>query len=111
MISWLLSQALSSRRQATVNASHMFGCQGKSHRPARWRNVVMREQTVIKAGTVCGRCMRYNHHVDPGLDNFSFNKLMFTNLNDMEGMGVIVSVAIFDIVVVVIADFTVFYSM
>jgi hypothetical protein len=55
--------------------------------------------------------MRYNHCVDPGLDNFSFNKLMFTNLNDMEGMGVIVSVAIFDVVVVVIADFTVFYRL
>jgi hypothetical protein len=86
----------------------MFGRQCKSHRPARWRNIVAREGTVIETGTVCGRCMRYyDHCIDPHINNFSFDKLMFASLNDTEPIGVIVSAATLDIVVVIIADFTV----
>jgi hypothetical protein len=86
---------------------HMFSCQCKSHRPARWRNIVAREGTVIETGTVRGRCMRYDHCIDPHTDNFLFDKLMFASLNDAEPISVIVSVATLDIVVVIIADFTV----
>jgi hypothetical protein len=86
---------------------HMFSCQCKSHRPARWRNIVVREGTVIETGAVCGRCMRYDHCINPHVDNFLFDKLMLTSLNDAELIGVIVSVATLDIVVVIITDFTV----
>ena len=62
---------------------------------------------MIETGTVCGRCMRYNHCINPHVDNFSFDKLMFAGLDDAELIGVIVSVATLDIVVVIITDFTV----
>jgi hypothetical protein len=47
---------------------HVSGCQCKSHRPARWRNIVAREEMVIEMGTVCGRCMRYDHCINPHVD-------------------------------------------
>jgi hypothetical protein len=67
----------------------------------------MREGTVIETGTVRGRCVRYDHCIDPGINNFSFDKLMFTDLDDAEAIGVIVSAATLDVVVVIITDFTV----
>jgi len=51
--------------------------------------------------------MRYEHCIDPGIDIFSFNKLMFAGLDDAEAIDVIVSAATLDVVVVVIADFSV----
>ena len=62
---------------------------------------------MIEMGTICCRCMRYDHCVDPNIDDFSFDKLMFTSLNDGKGISIIVSAATFDIVVVIIADFVV----
>jgi hypothetical protein len=85
----------------------MFSCQCESHWPARWRNVVVREGVVIETSTVHCRCMGYEHCINPGINNFLFNKLMFTSLDDTEVIGVIVSVATFDVVVVIIADFVV----
>jgi len=62
---------------------------------------------MIETGTVCGRCMRYDHCINPDIDNFfSFNKLIFTSLNNGKGIGITVSAATFDVIVMIIVDFT-----
>jgi hypothetical protein len=61
---------------------------------------------VIETATVGGRCVGDHHGIDPDIDHFSFNELMFTSFDNMGGIIVVVSVATFHIVVMIVVDFT-----
>ena len=83
---------------------HMFSCECKSNRPGRRRDVVTREGTVIETTIVGGRCVGDHHGIDPDIDHFSFNELMFASFNNIKRIIVVVSVATFYIVVMIVVN-------
>jgi hypothetical protein len=61
----------------------MFSCECESDGPVGRRAVVMRECPVIEVATVGGRGVRYYHDIDPDVDYFPLDRLMFTGFDDV----------------------------